>query len=74
MIERHADYTGSPRAQAILDAWAKWLPRIIRVMPNDYKRVLDTQRELRAAGLSEEEAVLAAFELNSTDAARVGGK
>ncbi|MFN8004754.1 MAG: glutamate synthase large subunit [Acidobacteriota bacterium] len=74
MIERHADYTNSPRAQQILDAWADWLPRIIRVMPNDYKRVLDTQRELRAAGMSEEEAVLAAFELNSTDVARAGGK
>jgi glutamate synthase (ferredoxin) len=74
MIERHAEYTGSRRAQQMLDDWANWLPRFIRVMPNDYKRVLDTQRQMRAAGLSEEEAVLAAFELNSTDAARVGGK
>lgn len=74
MIERHAEYTGSRRAQEILDAWAKWLPRFIRVMPNDYKRVLDAQRQMRQAGLSEEEAVWAAFELNSTDAARLGGK
>jgi hypothetical protein len=43
-------------------------------MPNDYKRVLDAQREMRAAGMSEEEAVWAAFESNSTDAARIGGK
>ncbi|MBL8189842.1 MAG: glutamate synthase subunit alpha, partial [Acidobacteria bacterium] len=74
MIERHAEFTGSRRAQQMLDDWANWLPRFIRVMPNDYKRVLDTQRQMRAAGLSEEDAVLAAFELNSTDAARVGGK
>ncbi len=74
MIERHAEYTGSPRAQEILDGWAKWLPRFIRVMPNDYKRVLDAQRQMREAGLSEEEAVWAAFELNSTDISRIGGK
>ncbi|MBP6823653.1 MAG: hypothetical protein KA368_19040, partial [Acidobacteria bacterium] len=74
MIERHAEYTGSRRAQEILDNWAEWLPRFIRVMPNDYKRVLDAQRQMRAAGLSEEEAVWAAFELNSADISRAGGK
>jgi glutamate synthase (ferredoxin) len=74
MIERHAEYTGSRRAEEILSAWGTWLPRIVRVMPNDYKRVLDAQREMRAAGMSEEEAVWAAFESNSTDAARIGGK
>jgi glutamate synthase (ferredoxin) len=74
MIERHAEYTGSRRAEEILSAWGTWLPRFVRVMPNDYKRVLDAQREMRAAGMSEEEAVWAAFESNSTDAARVGGK
>lgn len=74
MIERHAEYTGSRRAQEILDGWATWLPRFIRVMPNDYKRVLDAQQQMRDAGLGEEEAVWAAFEMNSTDIARVGGK
>ncbi|MDX2041983.1 MAG: glutamate synthase large subunit [Acidobacteriota bacterium] len=74
MIERHAEFTGSRRAQEMLDNWAEWLPRFIRVMPNDYKRVLDTQRQMRAEGLGEEEAVWAAFELNSTDISRAGGK
>ena len=74
MIERHAEYTGIRRAQEILDAWGTWLPRFIRVMPNDYKRVLDAQQQMRDAGLGEEEAVWAAFEMNSTDVARAGGK
>ncbi len=43
-------------------------------MPNDYKRVLDAQQQMRDAGLGEEEAVWAAFEMNSTDVARIGGK
>ena len=74
MIERHAEYTGSRRAEEILADLGKWLPHIVRVMPNDYKRVLDAQREMRAAGMSEEEAVWAAFESNSTDISRAGGK
>ena len=74
MIARHAQFTGSKRAQEILGAWAVWLPFFARVMPNDYKRVLDAQQKMREAGLSPEEAEMAAFEQNSTNVARLGGK
>ena len=50
------------------------MPSFVRVMPNDYRRVLDAQAKMRAAGLSQEEAEMAAFEQNSKDAARLGGK
>jgi len=43
-------------------------------MPNDYRRVLETQKSKRESGLSEEEAEMAAFEQNSHDTARFGGK
>ncbi len=43
-------------------------------MPNDYRRVIETQKKMRDAGLSQEEAEMAAFELNSNDTARLGGK
>ena len=43
-------------------------------MPNDYKRVLESQKKMLDAGLSQEEAEMAAFELNSHDTARLGGK
>jgi glutamate synthase (ferredoxin) len=42
-------------------------------MPNDYSRVLEAQAKMRAAGMSPEEAEMAAFEANSRDEARVGG-
>jgi glutamate synthase (ferredoxin) len=74
MIFRHAQYTGSKRAQEILANWNNWVPFFVRVMPNDYKRVLDAQRKMRETGLSAEEAEMAAFELNSHDVARLGGK
>jgi glutamate synthase (NADPH/NADH) large chain len=44
------------------------------VMPNDYRRVLETQQKMRETGLSPDEAEMAAFELNSHDTARLGGK
>ena len=49
-------------------------PKFVKVYPNDYRRVIETQNRFRKQGLSEEEAVMAAFEENSKDAARAGGK
>ena len=74
MIARHAQFTGSKRAQEILGAWSQWLPYLVRVMPKDYERVLAAQKAMREAGLSPEEAEMAAFEQNSKSAARLGGK
>ncbi|MES1179818.1 MAG: hypothetical protein ABUL43_01340, partial [Hyphomicrobium sp.] len=40
LIVRHAHYTNSARAQAILADWAAWLPKFKKVMPHEYKRAL----------------------------------
>ena len=74
LVSRHARVTGSARAAKVLLEWEHFLPRFVRVVPNDYKRVLEAQRKMRETGMSEEEAEMAAFELNAQDAARVGGK
>ena len=39
-IEKHLRYTGSPRARHILDNWAAFLPRFVKVMPTEYRRAL----------------------------------
>ena len=74
MIFRHAEYTGSARATEVLLSWDEWLPKFVRVIPNDYDRVLETQKQMKRDGMTYEEAEMAAFELNSHDLARVGGK
>jgi glutamate synthase (ferredoxin) len=74
LIFRHAQLTGSTRASKVLVDWDYFLPRFVRVVPNDYNRVLQAQRRMRETGLSPEEAEMAAFELNAQDVARVGGK
>jgi len=45
----------------------------VRVIPHDYRRVLDAQARMRAAGLDDGEAEMAAFAENIADLARVGG-
>ena len=42
-------------------------------MPKDYKRMLQWLAEMEKAGLSGEEALMAAFEANARDVSRVGG-
>jgi glutamate synthase (ferredoxin) len=74
LLSRHAQYTGSTRAQAIVASWKSWKRLFVRVMPNDYKRVLEAQKKMKAKGMSPEEAEMAAFELNSHDVSRLGGK
>jgi glutamate synthase (ferredoxin) len=73
MIERHARWTGSARAQAVLERWGEMLPRFVKVLPKDYKRMLESMKRVREAGLSGEEAIMAAFEENAQDVARIGG-
>ena len=46
----------------------------MKVMPKDYKRVLQAHRRRRRHdGLSGDEALIAAFEANARDVARIGG-
>ena len=73
MIERHVQYTRSSLGMKVLDAWKELHPRFVRVVPNDYRRVLEAQARMLQKGLSPEEAEMAAFEENTHDAMRVGG-
>ena len=40
MIENHVRYTGSEHAQRILDQWAAYRPRFVKVFPKEYRRAL----------------------------------
>jgi glutamate synthase (NADPH) large chain len=40
LIEKHAAYTGSARAIAILANWDDYRAKFVKVMPNEYKRAL----------------------------------
>ena len=44
MIEKHLEYTGSGPAKEILDHWDQTLPLFKKVMPRDYRRVLEERK------------------------------
>jgi glutamate synthase domain-containing protein 3 len=41
LIGNHLHYTGSARAKLILDNWATYLPKFVKVMPIEYRRALE---------------------------------
>ena len=45
LIEQHAERTGSDLAAKLLGEWDAALPRFVKVMPDDYKRVLEAQAQ-----------------------------
>ncbi len=73
MIRQHAEYTNSELAWRILGDWVHKIPKFVKIMPKDYKRMLEAFERVELAGLSGEEAVMTAFEQNKNDQARVSG-
>ncbi|HET7211786.1 MAG TPA: glutamate synthase-related protein, partial [Methyloceanibacter sp.] len=56
LVRNHLHYTGSARAKAILEDWAAYRPKFVKVMPVEYRRALEEMaRQQRAdrAGLGE---------------------
>ncbi|MEP9367467.1 glutamate synthase large subunit [Xanthobacter sp. VNH20] len=52
LIAKHLHYTGSTRAQTILDNWADYRSKFVKVMPVEYRRALremEKRRGLQAA-------------------------
>jgi glutamate synthase domain-containing protein 2/glutamate synthase domain-containing protein 1/glutamate synthase domain-containing protein 3 len=73
LLKRHAVYTHSARAWQILALWQENAPKFIKAMPKDYRRVLEALQEAESKGLVGDEALMAAFEANKNDSARVSG-
>jgi glutamate synthase (ferredoxin) len=73
MIQKHADYTNSSVALKILSQWHNMLSKFKVVMPKDYHRMLLSIQKVTAQGITGDAALMAAFEENKTDLARVGG-
>jgi glutamate synthase (NADPH/NADH) large chain len=55
LLQRHAEETGSPVAQALLDDWPSALTRFTEVMPREYKLVLAAKEQAEDEGLSDDE-------------------
>jgi glutamate synthase domain-containing protein 3 len=53
-VQRHRDFTGSTVAAGLLASWELKSSQFRKVMPSDYKRVLEVIEQSKAAGLDED--------------------
>ena len=73
LISNHQSYTNSNKAKEVLADWENNVGKFVKVMPRDYKRVLEAIQQAVESGLTGDDALSAAFEANSQDVARIGG-
>ena len=52
LIRRHLALTGSPRAGWILDRWEELIPKVVKVFPREYKRILGIAPVAETAGIA----------------------
>ena len=60
IITRHGDETGSAVAERLLGSWRDEVEKFVKVMPSDYRRVLEATRRAVDEGRSVDDAVMAA--------------
>ena len=53
LLQNHARYTNSKRAQEILADWNAYLPKFIKVMPTEFRRALNELADADAAGAAQ---------------------
>ncbi|MEM7323054.1 MAG: glutamate synthase large subunit [Actinomycetota bacterium] len=60
LVEAHRTETGSAVAERLLDDWDAAVSRFTKVMPTDYRRVLDAQKRATELGLDPVTAIMEA--------------
>ncbi|GAA4913991.1 glutamate synthase (NADPH/NADH) large chain [Actinomycetospora succinea] len=58
VVERHRELTGSPRAAHLLADWDDAVRRFTKVMPDDFRRVLDATQRAQAEGRDPDEVIM----------------
>lgn len=62
MISKHYQYTGSRKAAHILAHWDQFVRKFVKVIPRNYKLMIETIEKMERSGLPKEKAMFAAFE------------
>ena len=61
LIEEHVQATGSPKGREILSSFGDYLPKFKKIIPHDYKTIIQSIAAFEGKGLSLEEAKIEAF-------------
>jgi len=65
MIEEHVKYTDSVKGKKILGNFEAYLPKFKKIIPHDYRRMLQTIAQMEEKGFSNEQAQIEAFFANA---------
>ena len=61
IIIEHVAYTNSKKGKEILDNFSEYLPKFKKIVPYDYKNMMNTIVQMEEKGLSSEQAQIEAF-------------
>ena len=64
LIQEHVAYTNSEKGKRILDHFSEYLPRFKRIVPHDYRRMMNAIVQMEEKGLNSEQAQIEAFYAN----------
>ncbi len=64
MIQEHVAYTNSQKGKEILEHFGEYLPKFKKILPHDYRRMMNTIVQMEEKGLSSEQAQIEAFYAN----------
>lgn len=61
IITEHVAYTNSKKGKEVLDNFGEYLPRFKKIVPHDYKKMMNMIVQMEEKGLSSEQAQIEAF-------------
>lgn len=61
IITEHVAYTNSKKGKEVLDNFGEYLPKFKRIVPHDYKKMMNKIVQMEEKGLSSEQAQIEAF-------------
>ncbi len=64
LIEAHAACTNSEKAKRILENFSEYLPKFKKILPHDYRRMMNAIVQMEEKGLNSEQAQIEAFYAN----------
>ncbi len=64
LIQEHVAYTNSEKGKHILDHFSEYLPKFKKIVPHDYRRMMNAIVQMEEKGLNSEQAQIEAFYAN----------
>ena len=64
LIQEHVAYTNSEKGKRILDHFSDYLPKFKKIVPHDYRRMMNAIVQMEEKGLNSEQAQIEAFYAN----------